>query len=72
MQYRFRTLLIVLALAPPALAGTWWYLSRLLADGALVGAGAVFVGTATLGAVAMFVLVVIAKLLDAVDRPHRR
>jgi hypothetical protein len=24
MRYRLRTLLIVLALAPPALAGAWW------------------------------------------------
>jgi hypothetical protein len=24
MQYRFRTLLIVLALGPPMLAGAWW------------------------------------------------
>jgi hypothetical protein len=72
MRFRLRTLLIVLALAPPALAGAWWYFSRLVANGALVGAGAVFVGTAALSLVAMFVLVAIAKLLDAVDPPQRR
>jgi hypothetical protein len=71
MRYRLRTLLFVLALAPPVLAGCWWFVGRLIADGTLGEAGAVFVASVVFGLVAMFVLIAIAKLLDAIDRAHR-
>ena len=69
LRYRLRTLLIVLALGPPVLAGVWWYVSKLFEDGTAAVAGAAFVGSMLFGLAGMAVLIVIAKCLDAIHGP---
>jgi hypothetical protein len=66
MRYRLRTLLIVLAVGPPLLAGLWWYRARLLANEMGAGVVGVLVLVATVSLAAVVVLVSVAKALEVI------
>ena len=66
MRYRLRTLIIVLAVGPPLLAGLWWYCALLFANEMGAGVVGVLVLVATVSLAAVVVLVSVAKALDVI------
>jgi Flp pilus assembly pilin Flp len=66
MRYRLRTLLFMLAVGPPMLAGLWWYCARLVANEMGAGAVGVLVFVALVSLAAVVVLVSVAKALEVI------
>jgi hypothetical protein len=67
MRFRLRTLLLVLALGPPLIAGAWALLSPFLGNARLVNTAIVCAMSSAVGFAAVLVLLALAGAMGMID-----